>query len=176
MNRLIIFIAFIIFPILAHSQYYENKENEKEKKAFKEKLFFGGSLGLQFGTYTLIDVSPVIGYKVTPKFHPGIRLTYQYLSYRTTAAQTYRYGGSAFVRFFIIEGIYAQAEAEALNIEWYNQSRGEYRLWTENYFVGGGYFQKMGKRAGMYITVLWNLNETIYSPYSNPVIRMGFVF
>jgi len=175
MNRIIIIIAIVIIPMAGFSQYYENKK-PKEKKPFKENLFFGGGLGLQFGTYTLIDISPVIGYKVSPRFHPGIRLTYQYQSSQTTNYKTYRYGGSVFARFFLIQGLFAQAEAEALNIEWFNQYNEEYRLWIGNYFVGGGYFQKIGKRGGMYLTVLWNLNESIYSPYSNPVIRMGFTF
>ena len=178
MNRLFILIAFIIIPLSGISQYYENKEKKEEKKTFKENLFFGGILGLQFGTYTLIDISPVIGYRVSPRFHPGIRLTYQYQKDNSVNYQyeTYRYGGSVFARLFLVQGLYAQAEAEALNIEWLNSNREEYRLWIGNYFVGGGYFQKMGKRGGMYMTVLWNLNESIYSPYTNPVIRIGFAF
>ncbi|RLD81178.1 MAG: hypothetical protein DRJ10_06490 [Bacteroidetes bacterium] len=172
MNRLLVFIAIIIIPLSGFSQYFENKK--EEKKPFKENIFYGGILGLQFGTYTLIDISPVIGYRVSPKFHPGLRMTYQYQSNQNY--KTYRYGGSIFARLFLVEGLYAQAEAEALNIEWMNSNLEEYRLWIANYFVGGGYFQKIGKKGGMYMTVLWNLNETIYSPYSNPVIRMGFTF
>ncbi len=176
MNRLFLLIALIIIPVFGFSQYFENKEKEKEKKPFKENLFIGGILGLQFGTYTLIDISPVIGYRVSPRFQPGIRLTYQYQSNQNTNYKTSRYGGSVFARLFLIEGLYAQAEAEALNIEWMDSNLEEYRLWIANYFVGGGYFQKIGKKSGMYVSVLWNLNETIYSPYSNPVIRMGFTF
>lgn len=175
MNRLIIIIAIFIFsiPSSVYCQYYENKKNEKEP--FKEKLFFGGGLGLQFGTYTLIDVSPIVGYKVTPKIQPGVRFTYQYQSNQTNNYSTYRYGGSAFLRLFPIESFFLQAEAEGLNIEWFTTTTEE-RLWIENYFVGAGYFQKLGKRSGTYFTVLWNLNESKYSPYTNPVIRIGFVF
>lgn len=175
MNRILLLLVVLIIPLSGFSQYYENKKKE-EKKPFKENLFFGGGLGLQFGTYTLIDISPVIGYKVSPRFHPGIRLTYQYQKDSRMNYQTYRYGGSVFARLFLFQGIYAQAEAEALNIEWMNQSLEEYRLWIENYFVGGGYFQKMGKSGGMYLTVLWNLNDSGYSLYTNPVIRVGFTF
>jgi len=178
MNKIFILMLFVIIPLTSFGQYYENKEKEKqeEKKSFKENLFFGGILGLQFGTYTLVDISPVIGYKVSPRFQPGIRLTYQFQKDSRTNYQTSRYGGSVFARLFVVQGLYAQVEAEALNIEWLNSNLEEYRLWIGNYFVGGGYFQKMGKRGGMYMTVLWNLNETVYSPYSNPIIRMGFTF
>lgn len=41
-------------------------------------------------------------------------------------------------------------------------------------FVGGGYQQPLGKRFFMDILVLYNLNDTYDSPYSNPIIRIGF--
>ncbi len=176
MNKILLLITFSLIPLLGFSQYYENKEKEKEKTSFKDNILIGGILGLQFGTYTLIDISPVISYKVSPRFQPGLRLTYQYQNNHNSNYSTYRYGGSLLARLFVVEGLYVQAEAETLNIEWMNSNLEEYRLWISNYFVGGGYFQKMGKKGGMYMTVLWNLNQTIYSPYSNPVIRMGFAF
>ncbi len=43
-----------------------------------------------------------------------------------------------------------------------------------SFFVGGGYLQRIGGNSGMYFLVLWNLNDTPNSPYTNPVIRIGF--
>ena len=34
----------------------------------KSKLFFGGNLGLAFGTYTIVNVSPLVGYQFTLNF------------------------------------------------------------------------------------------------------------
>jgi len=42
--------------------------------------------------------------------------------------------------------------------------------------VGGGYRQRLGERSSVTITALWNLNQTANTPYSNPVIRLGFNF
>jgi hypothetical protein len=42
--------------------------------------------------------------------------------------------------------------------------------------VGGGVYQPIGRRSGFLIMVLWNLNETASSPYSNPIFRIGFNF
>ena len=36
---------------------------DSDTKGFdKSKLFFGGTLGLAFGTYTIVNVSPLVGY------------------------------------------------------------------------------------------------------------------
>jgi hypothetical protein len=34
--------------------------------------------------------------------------------------------------------------------------------------------QYFGANSGMYIEVLWNLNDTPNSPYTNPIFRVGF--
>ncbi|MEI6890428.1 MAG: hypothetical protein ACOYM0_14010 [Bacteroidales bacterium] len=39
--------------------------------------------------------------------------------------------------------------------------------------VGAGYSQPIGGRVFMDILILFNLNDTYYSPYSNPVFRLG---
>jgi hypothetical protein len=41
-------------------------------------------------------------------------------------------------------------------------------------YVGAGYEQPLSDRVFMDFLILYNLNETYYSPYSNPVIRLGF--
>jgi len=177
-KALIIIILTGLFFQQANAQYYENK---KEKPSFGEKLFFGGGLGLQFGTVTQIEVSPLIGYKVTERFHTGIGLSYSYYNdKRFTPTLSYStYGASVFTRFYIIEGFFAHAEVEELNVEVYTSlypTVESYRKWIDSYLVGGGYFQKIGQRSGIYFLILWNLNETEFTPYTNPVIRIGFSF
>jgi len=106
------------------------------------------------------------------------------------------FGGSVFARYFltgigipVIEDTFIHVEVEPLvfnNNFTYNPS-GSYidvygnRYVRENdqisftgYFIGGGYRQMLGGRSYMYLEMLWNFNESFYSPYSNPRIRMGF--
>ena len=178
MKNLIIIIS-IIFSFSSfhlHAQYYEMKE--EKASSFMDKLFFGGGLGLQFGDVTQIEVSPIIGYKVTPRFHAGLGFSYSYYNDKryTPTLDFSTYGASIFTRFFIYEGLFAQAEAEALNTKIFYYSGATERRWIESYFIGGGYYLPIGKRSGMYLLVLWNLNETEFTPYPNPVIRIGFSF
>lgn len=40
-------------------------------------------------------------------------------------------------------------------------------------FVGGGYSQPIGNRVSMDLLILFNLNDSYNSPYSNPIFRLG---
>jgi len=106
------------------------------------------------------------------------------------------FGGSIFARYFlsgigipVIENMFIHLEVEPLvfnNNFTYNPS-GSYidvygnryvkkndQISFTGYFIGGGYRQMLGGRSYMYLEMLWNFNESFYSPYSNPRIRMGF--
>jgi hypothetical protein len=40
--------------------------------------------------------------------------------------------------------------------------------------VGGGYFQRIdGSNSGIFVMLLYNLTESLYTPYSNPIVRIG---
>ena len=41
------------------------------------------------------------------------------------------------------------------------------------YFVGGGYRQLISNRTFIDFLILFDINNTLYSPYSNPIFRIG---
>jgi hypothetical protein len=157
----------------------------KEAKAIQNRIFFGGGLGLQFGSVTYIEVSPIVGYRVTEKLSAGAGLRYIYSKYNddyfsnlSRGYETSIYGWSVFGRYFIIPNLFAHAEFEMLNLEVPTgiSSTGEYKLdrdWISSTFVGGGYAQPLGGRSAILLSVLWNLTEETYTPYSNPLFRVG---
>ena len=53
-------------------------------------------------------------------------------------------------------------------------SPGKERIEVNSLFVGGGYHQPIGGRVFMDLLILYNLNDSYNSPYSNPVFRVGF--
>jgi hypothetical protein len=172
---LLIIMVFGLSANYSKAQYFETPT---KKAPVKDKFFYGGGLGLQFGTVTAIEFSPMVGYKLTSRFHPGISATYSYYHNKmnTFTYEYSTYGASTFFRFFLFEGVFAHAEVEALNIKVFNTLSDTYRKWIDNYLVGGGYFQKIGEKSGMYFTVLWNLNQTEFTPTSNPQFKIGFNF
>lgn len=141
-----------------------------------KKLYFGGNVGAYFGTdITIVELSPLVGYKLTDEFSAGVGITYMYMKDYFGPANIY--GGRIFGRYNLFENVFAYAEYEALDIPFqplYAVNK-EYRKTIYSPMVGGGYSQSMGENAHFVIMGLWNLNQTLYSPYPNPIIRMGFV-
>jgi len=177
----ILVLAFCFLPAFnALAQYQLNLE-EKPAPDWKQKLFYGGSLGLQFGTVTLIDISPMAGYRLTPRIGVGISPTYKYYKYKNYYGSSYDlkshvFGGGIFTRILILDNLFAHAEYEYLTYK----TKDSYTSGTYYYkeynsvLIGAGYREQIAENAFMYLAVLWNLNETLDSPYSNPIFRAGF--
>jgi hypothetical protein len=170
-------MALILVPHTTMGQV-ENGKNKPES-TFKSRLFFGGGFGLQFGSVTLIELSPLAGYKITPKFAVGISPTYKYYQFKDYYNQTFYYktnvfGASVFARYLVFENVFAHAEYETLYYNTKVSGSGIDRRQYNSVLVGGGYRQPIGENAAMNLMVLWNLNDTPDSPYTNPVIRVGF--
>lgn len=157
------------------------QDDEKEKLAPIDRLYFGGGLGLQFGTFTNITLLPILGYRLTEKFNVGVGAVYHFVSYRSYSYSNYGGRGFAQVELFNVgEGaILAHGEVEAINAEYngagnYLAAGVERRNTVALPMVGLGYRQRIGERASFDILVLYNTNDAdYYNPYSNPVIRAG---
>ncbi|MFH1161319.1 MAG: hypothetical protein V1733_10290 [bacterium] len=52
-------------------------------------------------------------------------------------------------------------------------SKGKEVIEINSIFLGGGYRQPISRRAFVDFLILFNLNDTPYSPYTNPVFRLG---
>ena len=178
----------IMISLSAYSQSFEEPTINTLK--FSERLVYGGNFGLAFGSQTLIDLSPTIGYRLSSQFTIGTGITYKYsqikdytLDMNTSKWYDYSsnvFGGSLWARYHIIENVFAHAELEQLQIN-YNYTSVEGSVPTKinnnvgvtSILVGGGYRQPIGNRVYFNILLLYNLNETDFSPYKNPIIRAG---
>lgn len=169
-------IPVIIISLLVSLNTFA-QQNKESKESFKDRVFLGGNLGLQFGTITLIEISPLLGYKITDKLLAGLGFTYQYYkdSRFNPDYSTNIYGGRIFARYYIYKDFFAHSEVEVLNYDaYYWPSSYKENITVTNVLVGGGYTQWISQRVGVNILILWNLNEDINSLYSNPIFRIGF--
>lgn len=170
---------------------------KKEEKKLWDRMYVGGNIGLQFGTITDVEVSPHVGYYIYPRWSAGIGINYEYYNRKSSiyypyAIDTHIYGYNIFTRLALIQdlgktfgigngiSIIGQAEYERLSLErkYFERtsSLDEGRFWLDSFLVGGGIKQAIGKRSSIYLLIMWNLNETINSPYSNPIFKFGFDF
>jgi hypothetical protein len=171
----------ILFFLIVSLLYAHGKENplmtQRPKWFDKEKVFLGGTAGLQFGTSTFIDISPLVGYRFTESFSAGVGGTYQYFRYKTQvySLETNVYGGRVFGRYFFLENFFAHTEYEVLNLEAFDLTPTQ-RVNVGSLLAGGGLIQRFGNNSGVTLMVLYNFTESYYTPYRNPIIRVGFIF
>lgn len=185
-----ILIIFLGSAVFADGQEDNIKKREKEEiPPLKERIFFGGSFGLQFGTFTDIQASPVIGLWVLPRIGVAAGPNFRY--YKDPLDRTVIYGGRTYVQFIFLRdigsviplnvhlGLFLHGEYELLSLE---SSFFKYPPYDSDRFLsgtilaGGGINQPVGRRASVNIMFLWALNDEGYGLYSNPEIRIGFVF
>ena len=166
--------VFIAFSVNAIAQDSTMLPKHPPKERIIDKMFFGGNLGLQFGTVTFIDVSPLIGYRITDQLSAGIGVTYQYYHYRDKVydLETNVYGGRVFGRYFFTDYLFAHAEYEYLNLEAFDFFPRR-RVDVGSFLAGGGYFQRFSANSGIVVMILYNFTESAYTPYQNPIIRIG---
>jgi len=161
----------------------------EQKPPLRERMFFGGNFGLQFGTITNIQVAPIVGVWVLPRVSiaTGPEFTY----YKDRFNQTNIYGGKVYTEFLLLKdlnnifpvgvhtGLFLHLEDEFLNLEsalWKNSPDLKGRFYLNTVLFGGGISQQIGARSSMNFTLLWTLTPSVYTIYSNPEIRVSFNF
>lgn len=180
---IIVLTTILLFPQLLSAQYENTSGQEGSVQKHKttgykpSRWFTGGMLGAGFSSYSsYVQVAPIIGYKVTPAFHVGSRITYIYEGFKDNYTgrkyNLHNYGASLFTRYALFKFLFLQAEYEVLSVPVFPYE-GERRA-VNSFFVGGGIMQNFGGSGFATISILYNVLDDQYSPYSNPLIRIGF--
>ena len=172
MYKSVIITMFLIF-VLQYGKAQDTTQvasaNTEQKKPLSEKIYYGGNIGLSFGTYTMIGIYPMIGYKITPKLSAGVKIAYEYIQDKrfATTYSTSNYGASVFTRYRVIPQLYLHAEFAGLNYEIYNALGVSNREWIPFLLVGAGYSQPLGNRTWLNVQVLFDVLQNEKSPYNN---------
>jgi hypothetical protein len=167
------------------------QEARQEAPPVRQRLFFGGTFALQFGTVTNIEISPLVGFWVLPNLAiaAGPNFSFYKNSYLDITYQNY--GVRGYVQFLIFRdldkfiplgihtGIFLHLEDEMLSLDpdyWPATPVSSSRKNINTLLGGVGLNQQIGPRSSINFMVLWTLTDSGYEVYSNPVIRVGFVF
>ena len=167
----------------------KERPEREEAPPIKERIFFGGSFGLQFGTFTDIEVSPIIGMWVLPRV--GIAAGPNFRYYKSPFGHTTIYGGRAYLQYIFLQdlnnviplgihaGLLLHFEDEALSLESAFFKTTPFlsdRFLVNTVLAGGGIRQQLGRRSSLNFMFLWALNESGYGIYGNPEIRIAIIF
>jgi hypothetical protein len=180
--------SLIILFLFTSLSVISGQRSKQQAPPLRERLFFGGSLGLQIGTVTNIDVSPVVGLWVLPRVAVAIGPEYMY--YHDPYYSTSIYGGKVYSELVLLQdlnniipagmhmGIFLHAEYESLSLEseMWNTTYASKRFMLNTALAGGGISQRLGQRSSINFMVLWVLNGSDYGFYSNPDFRISFSF
>ena len=186
MKQFSFIIIFLVLPFTVSAQFIADEEPEYASDTipkFTDKLFFGGNLGLMFGSYTYINISPIVGYQVKPSLAVGVGVVYEYVKdnrFVNYNFETTIWGGKLFVQTVVLDFLILYAENNFLSLErQYYDAKNNYpetgRFFLNVPWVGGGIFQKAGN-GGVYLMILFNLNTSMNSPYSDYEFRIGINF
>jgi len=177
-KRLYVLCLVLLFAIPLFAQDTDKKQTPvKKKKPAASKIYYGGNLGLSFGSYFRISIAPLIGYKVSPKASIGAKIAYEYIEDKRydpklTASN---YGASIFTRYRIHPSIYAHAEFAYLSYQYKISGIIDERTWIPFLLVGGGYIQAISPGVAIFAEVLFDVLQDSNSPYEkwNPFISIG---
>ena len=184
--RVMKFICSFIISLLVTSFCYAqvsdstNVEDplKTESKFDKSKLYYGGYVNASFGNYTVIGATPLVGYKVNPKFSVGAQIAYEYVKDKRyeTDYETSNYGISLFSRYRLVPQLYAHLEFSEMNYKLYNSLGESRRTWVPFLYVGGGYSQPVSRNTWFNIQVLFDVINHEDSPYKDwePYFSVGF--
>jgi hypothetical protein len=184
-------LLLVMMTFVSAMQAQEQPESDDRKG----KFFLVPEFWLSFGSRTYIEVAPMVGYHIFDRLVVGLGPHYIFQSQKATsyypyAYQTHVFGLKGFARFALIthaeeflpinlfSDLFVHAEYEGMSLEkeyYYSPNYPEDgRFIYQAFLVGGGFNQRLGMYSSISFMVLWNLNESSRSPYSNPIFRLGF--
>ena len=179
----------IVFLVYASVSVAIGQQVRQEAPPIRERLFFGGNIGLMFGSYTNIDVSPIIGFWVLPRIAVAAGPNFRY--FKDPYGSTTIYGGKVYTEIIFLQdlnnllplgihlGLFLHGEYEGLSLESAFFKSPPYesgRFMLNTFLAGGGIRQMLGPRSSMNITFLWAFDDSGYGIYGNPEIRVSFMF
>jgi hypothetical protein len=189
------YITGILLVFILASQAEAQTGAQPEIPDRKGKFFLIPEFWISFGSLTYIDVAPMVGYHILDRLSVGLGPHYIFQSQKATslypyAYQTHVFGLKGFARFALLTNaerflpinlfsdLFVHVEYEGMSLEkqyYYAPTYPEDgRFIYQGLLIGGGFTQRIGMYNSFSFMVLWNLNESTRSPYSNPVFRLGF--
>jgi hypothetical protein len=182
--KLVVLVALLLCSLPAWSQSPQPPPPTQpvpppEPPPPPSKWFFGGGLGLSFGDVDYVSVSPMIGYRVTPRFHAALQPFYSHTKddrYATELSAS-NYGGDLLGRFTVLRNFFLEGRYEWISYE-YRSLAGTDERTTDTYPMAGlGYTMGSG-RVGGYFSALYNFGydeDDPFRPYDSPWVYQAGV-
>lgn len=165
------------------------QELKNQAPPLNDRIFFGGSFGLQFGSISDIEISPVAGVWILPRLSFAFGPEYRFYKYYSD--KTHIYGAKLYTELTVLRNInnvipigtnmdvilHLEDELLSLESEFFTNPPYESKRFTINNILGGGGIsQQIGRRSYLTFLILWTLTSEEYGIYTNPDFRISFMF
>lgn len=152
----------------------------------RERIYIGGDFGLMFSSWgSLINISPMGGYKLTQGLMGGVGLTYQYTSSFDFLGQRYSnnmVGGRVFLRQDLFNFLFINAEYETYYtkvFDWISLKEKNRAIPVAN--AGIGFKRQLSERSYYQILFQWDFIEDRFTPlyvypWSPISVKLGIVY
>lgn len=141
------------------------------------KVYYGMTLGMNFGDYMRISAQPMVGYSFTPQISGGVKAAYEYVRDSRTADTftSSNYGGSIFARYRFIPQAYLHGEFAYMSYGVRTSSSTTDRFGVPFLLLGGGAVQRVSPAVSVYAEVLVDVLQDKNSPYRKwqPWVSVG---
>ena len=79
------------------------QNNNPDVPSFRERLFYGGNFGLQFGSVTDISISPIIGYWLFPRVAVAMGPEYRFYKFEENVYNIV--GAKLYTELYIVQDL-----------------------------------------------------------------------
>ena len=151
----------------------------KQKSPVLKRFFFGGGVGASFGDVDYIEVAPLVGFKVLPRFDLGVQPFYRWIDdgRYSPSVTTSDYGVTLFARVRVWSGLFVEGDYQFTSYEYPNVGGGTTRDTYNTFLAGGGYAFPVGGNVGFYVSALYDFSydgNDVNRPYDSPVrVQVG---
>ena len=173
MKKLAVAVAVLALTLPAIAQAPEPEAPAAEapakpRSSVRDRFFFGGGVGLAFGSVDYLEIAPLVGFKVAPRLDLGVQPFYRWTNdgrYGTSVEYT-DYGARLFARVRIISNFFAEVDYQYTSYEYRVDTGGTERASYDAFLAGGGYTVPLGGHAGLYFSALYDFSYDGNDPYS----------
>ncbi len=168
MRRILLAVAIVFLGLTSSASAAEGSP-----------LWFGGGIGMSFGTVDWIEIAPIVGYSATDDLSFGGGVLYRYRKDGRFPGDpsTNDYGANVFVRYRVTPWLFAHGEYEYLSYEFIRSDLTTDRDNFGSILVGPGIVRPLGQRTSFFALGLYNFSyddNDVFSPYDDEwVFRIG---
>ena len=186
----------IAFFCILFSNTLASQPNGFQNTSSFDRWYFGGHVSFNHGrSFTMGELAPAAGYFFSESLLVGVNAYYIYYG-SEGEFENYRYKSES---NFVGTGLFSRYYFQNEKVDFFNRlfahAEYEYLLGDEKYIendepaeilefdnhsisAGLGCQHNFNEKVGISATILWNisLSNSNYSPYQNPIVRIGFEF